>query len=105
MPVQPITTLSDFTQIVSQLFAFQSLNAILIPLLLSQINGDKAVVIDFWAPWCPPCRMISPIFEQLSGTATDVSFYKVDVDEVPEISQELNIQAVCPPSVSCTRVY
>ncbi|TFK66179.1 thioredoxin [Pluteus cervinus] len=60
------------------------------------INSGTPVVIDFWATWCGPCRMISPIFEDLSGKATyaTVEFYKVDVDAEPEISREVGIRAM-----------
>lgn len=60
------------------------------------INSGQAVAIDFWATWCGPCRVISPIFEQLSDHSefSSVKFYKVDVDEQPDISQEVGIRAM-----------
>ncbi|XP_006453915.1 hypothetical protein AGABI2DRAFT_132659 [Agaricus bisporus var. bisporus H97] len=58
------------------------------------INSGKVVVIDFWATWCGPCRVISPIFEQLSGDAQQVEFYKVDVDTQQDIAQEVGIKAM-----------
>jgi thioredoxin 1 len=60
----------------------------------AQINGDKVVVFDFWATWCGPCRVISPIFERLSEQYLDVEFYKVDVEEAPEVASEVRIRAV-----------
>ncbi|EKM84293.1 hypothetical protein AGABI1DRAFT_81981 [Agaricus bisporus var. burnettii JB137-S8] len=58
------------------------------------INSGKVVVIDFWATWCGPCRVISPIFEKLSADAQQVEFYKVDVDAQQDIAQEVGIKAM-----------
>ncbi|KAH8094694.1 putative thioredoxin [Cristinia sonorae] len=58
------------------------------------INGDKPIVIDFWATWCGPCRVISPIFEKLAPQFPQLGFYKVDVDEQSQISEEVDIRAM-----------
>ncbi|KAF8604423.1 thioredoxin [Ceratobasidium sp. AG-I] len=58
------------------------------------ISSGKIVAVDFWATWCGPCRVISPIFEKFSAEVTGVDFYKVDVDEQPDISQEVGIRAM-----------
>lgn len=56
--------------------------------------GDKLVVVDFFATWCGPCKMISPHMEEMSKTMTDVVFLKVDVDECEDIAQEFKITAM-----------
>ncbi|RDB19202.1 Thioredoxin [Hypsizygus marmoreus] len=75
MPVKAITSFEEFQKI---------------------INSGKPVVIDFWATWCGPCRVISPIFEKFSALEqyAGVEFYKVDVDEQPEIAQEVAVRAM-----------
>lgn len=59
-----------------------------------EIKSGKPVLIDFWALWCGPCKIISPIFEELAKATGGVEFYKVDVDEQEAISQEVGIRAV-----------
>lgn len=54
----------------------------------------KLVVIDFFATWCPPCKMIGPIFEQMSHQYPHVAFFKVDVDKNPQASQAGGIKAM-----------
>ncbi|KAI0701283.1 thioredoxin [Cerioporus squamosus] len=58
------------------------------------INGEKPAVFDFWATWCGPCKVISPIFDKLSETTDAVDFYKVDVDEAQDIAQEVGVRAM-----------
>lgn len=49
---------------------------------------------DFWATWCGPCRMQSPVVEQLANEMDNVNFYKVDVDANPEIAGQLGIMSI-----------
>merc|ERR1711893_25652 len=56
--------------------------------------GSKLVVIDFYATWCGPCKMISPKLEEMSKTMTNVVFLKVDVDEAEDVAAEHNISAM-----------
>ena len=51
-------------------------------------------MFDFWAPWCAPCKKISPVYEQLSNVTPDVKFYKVNVQEQPGIVEEVTIRGV-----------
>lgn len=58
------------------------------------LNSKKPVVIDFWAPWCMPCQMMGPVFEEASKELTNLKFVKVNVDENPTISQEYMISGI-----------
>jgi len=58
------------------------------------IKSDSAVVIDFWAGWCGPCRMFSPIFEELAKDYKNVKFIKVNVDENETIARKYKIMSI-----------
>lgn len=57
------------------------------------IAGGKAVV-DFWAPWCGPCKMMAPEFEKASEKISDVKFGKVNVDENQELAQRFQVMSI-----------
>eukprot|EP00127_Corallochytrium_limacisporum_P005400 Clim_evm12s204 gene=Clim_evmTU12s204 len=58
------------------------------------IKGDKLVVVDFYAKWCGPCRVIAPFIEELEKNYPDVVFIKVDVDELEELAAQSGITAM-----------
>ena len=58
------------------------------------ISSPGYVLIDYYAVWCGPCRMIAPIIAKMATKYKNVKFYKVDVDEVAEVAQNANIAAM-----------
>ncbi len=58
------------------------------------ISKNKAVVVDFWAPWCAPCHMLSPMLEDLSTKYTDIRFVKVNADESPITASKYYIMSL-----------
>ena len=55
---------------------------------------EGKVLVDFFATWCGPCKMLSPVIEQLANANPDLKFVKVDVDEAPMIASKYGIQAI-----------
>lgn len=58
------------------------------------IKGEKKVVVDFHADWCGPCKVLSPILDELDAEVDDVEFVKINVDHYPELSGSYEIMAV-----------
>lgn len=58
------------------------------------LQSDKTVLLDFWASWCGPCRMLSPIVDQVADERPDVKVGKVNVDEQPELAGQFGIMSI-----------
>ena len=58
------------------------------------INESSMVIVDFWAPWCGPCRGFAPVFEKASETHSDVVFAKVNTDEQQELAGAFGIRSI-----------
>jgi len=56
--------------------------------------SDKPVLVDFWADWCTPCKMIAPILEELAKEQTAITIAKLDVDANPEIAMRFNVMSI-----------
>ena len=55
------------------------------------VNSDKKVLLDFWASWCGPCRMVAPIVDEIADERTDIKVGKVNVDEEQELTMRFGI--------------
>ena len=62
---------------------------------VTSVTSEKTILIDFWAPWCGPCKALTPVLEELSSEiSAEVDIYKVNVDENTELAQQNGVQSI-----------
>jgi thioredoxin 1 len=58
------------------------------------VDNNDIIIIDFWAPWCGPCKSFAPVFEKVAGENTDITFAKVNTEEQQELAAMFNIRSI-----------
>lgn len=58
------------------------------------LKSDKPVLLDFWASWCTPCKMVSPVIDEIAGEVTTAKVGKINIDEQPELAAAFGVMSI-----------